>query len=308
MASTAGAAPIWSATGPGTVVVTDADIGDDLQAQFTYLLNPAGFSTQSWEFKTFATSTGQVTLDFNWTGFHAFFRVTTRLETIDGNGSTTIINDGPVNCCTPPSNGFIYSGQVVLDTVAGQQYGFKLSGSNFDFNNQLGGTFTIDIPLVEVAMDIKFCSDPNAFNCKKRGVLPVTIFGTNTFDAANIDVSTLQLCLDDLSVCTNGPRDWSLADRGDPNSDLGAAQCTIIEIEDGVFEEQDYLTLDGFDDLDAAFEASEVQDMLGVFCDGPKNGVSPDLVIIGQTVEGAMIYSAPIGNSGIDQLVKKNGR
>ena len=306
VASTVSAAPIWSATGPGAVVVTDADIGDDSQAQFTYLLNPAGFNTRSWEFKTTATSTGQVTLDFHWTGFHAFFQVRTRLETIDANGNTTIINDGPVNCCTPPSNGFNYAGQVVLDTVAGQQYGFKLSGSNYDSNNQLRGTFTIELPLVEVAMDIKFCSDPNAFNCKKNGVLPVTIFGTDTFDAANIDTSTLQLCLEDLSDCTNSPRDWSLADRGDPNSDLGAAQCTLIEVDEDVFEEQDYLTQDGFLDLDAAFEASEVQDMLGDFCAGPKNGVSPNLIIIGQTFEGALIFSVPLPNAGVDQLVKKN--
>lgn len=307
--STVSADPIWTASGPGSVVTTDADIGDDQQAQFTYFLNPAGFSTRSWEFKTTASSTGQVTINYNWAGFHAFFQVTTGLETIDANGNTTIIADGPVNCCTPPSNGFNYSGQVVLDTVAGQQYGFKLSGSNFDSNNTLQGTFTIDLEPVEVAMDIKFCSDPNAFNCKKKGVLPVTIFGTDTFDIDNVDVSSLELCIAaDLLNCTEAPKDWSVADRGDPHSDLGAAQCALVDTDDDLIPdtEVDYLTQDGFDDLDAAFYADEVQAMLGVFCAGPKKGVSPDLLVLGETLEGAVIFSVPIGNAGIDQLVKAN--
>ena len=70
-------------------------------------------------------------------------------------------------------------------------------------------------------------------------------------------------------------------------------------------EELDFLTLDGFDDLDAAFEASEVQALLGTFCSGPKNGVSPTLVIMGSTFGGQTIFSSPIGDPGIDQLVKK---
>ena len=154
---------------------------------------------------------------------------------------------------------------------------------------------------IEVDIDIKFCSDPNAFNCRKKGVLPVTIFGTETFDVANIDPSTLQLCLAGLSACTTAPRDWSIADRGDPDSDLGAARCTIIEE-----VEQDFLTIDGWDDMDAAFEASEVQAMLGTFCAAAKDSVSPDLVIIGSTWDGTPIVSGPVSNAGIDQLVKKN--
>jgi hypothetical protein len=162
----------------------------------------------------------------------------------------------------------------------------------------------VDIP-VDVGIDIKFCSDPNAFNCKKRGVLPVTIFSTESFDVLAIDISTLQLCTEDLSVCTGAPRDYSIADRGDPTSDLGAAQCTLLEVDEGIFEEQDYLNPDGFLDLDVAFEASEVQDMLGAFCVSARNTVSDPLVITGSTFDGTPIISVPIGNTGTDQLVKK---
>ena len=137
--------------------------------------------------------------------------------------------------------------------------------------------------------------------------MPVTIFGTASFDVSDIDLSTLQLCTADLLNCTSGLKDWSIADRGDPSSDLGAAQCAFADPDgDGIFEEQDYLNPDGFLDLDAAFFASEVQAMLGAFCGGPKDGVSPDLVITGSTFGGVPIISAPIGNTGIDQLVKKN--
>ncbi len=165
-------------------------------------------------------------------------------------------------------------------------------------------TYTPVDPVLPVNIDIKFCSDPNAFNCRKKGVLPVTIFGTASFDALDIDPSTLQLCLADESACTNGPIDWSIADRGDPTSDLGAAMCAIDSVT-GL--ELHFLNPDTFPDFDAAFEASEVQAMLGVFCGGPKNGVSPTLVITGSTFGGIPrpISSAPIGSTGIDQLVKK---
>jgi hypothetical protein len=163
-----------------------------------------------------------------------------------------------------------------------------------------------DFCTIEVSVDIKFCSNPNAFNCKKGGVLPVTIFGTDDFDVTDIDISSLKLCTEDLSACTGAPKDYSIADRGDPSIDLGAAQCAVIEVDDGVFEEQDYLNMDGFLDLDAAFEASEVQAMLGEFCGADKGAVSGTLVLTGTTIDGTAIISVPIGDVGIDQLLKQN--
>jgi hypothetical protein len=182
-----------------------------------------------------------------------------------------------------------------------------------DSNADLYEAFEVDTdtcPLavegIAVSIDIKFCSDPNAFNCKKKGVLPVTIFGTEDFDVEDIDVSSLQLCTEDLSSCTNAPRDYSIADRGDPTSDLGATMCAIIEVEEGIFEEQDYLNQDGFLDLDAAFEASEVQDMLGTFCSDVKGATSEPLIITGTTLDGTTIFSVPLPNVGTDQLWKAN--
>ena len=56
-----------------------------------------------------------------------------------------------------------------------------------------GNTIRVD-NVIEVDIDIKFSSDPNAFTCKKCGLLPVTIFGNDLFDGWDIDVSSLQLC------------------------------------------------------------------------------------------------------------------
>jgi hypothetical protein len=58
----------------------------------------------------------------------------------------TLEQHGPAICCTSPSNGFIYGGVATFDNLnPGDIYGFRLSGSNSDFNNFLRGTFTLSI-------------------------------------------------------------------------------------------------------------------------------------------------------------------
>ena len=215
--------------------------------------------------------------------------------------------------------GFVGATEVASQTITAQGGTFVFSGDFQSLESVLvsvSGTWSdptfdnlsFEWAAVVLDIDIKFCSDPNAFNCKKKGVLPVTIFGTEAFDVADIDIGTLQLCKEDLSFCTGAPRNHSIADRGDPTSDLGAAQCTLLEVDPGIFEEQDYLTIDGFLDLDVAFEAREVQVMLVDFCSGAKKTASEALIIIGSTIDGTPIpiYSVPIGNTGIDQLWKAN--
>jgi len=134
------AVQIWTASGPAVVTVTDADMDDDAQAQFTYFLRG---SSGTWTFSTIATTTGTETINFNWRFFHAFFRVTTFLNTFDPSGTTNIISDGPISCCTFPSGGGSYLGQVTFNTVAGEPYGFTLGGSHRDRDRRVTGTFTI---------------------------------------------------------------------------------------------------------------------------------------------------------------------
>jgi PASTA domain len=91
-----------------------------------------------------------VQLAWTYTGFHSFFDVTVGLDafvTHAGMTTTTpLVSAGPVNCCTPPSGGFEYSGTTSLSVQAGDTYGFAMRGSHFDSARQLRGTLTVDEP------------------------------------------------------------------------------------------------------------------------------------------------------------------
>jgi hypothetical protein len=183
---------------------------------------------------------------------------------------------------------------------------------------------------IEVAIDIKFCNDPNAFQCrgererrgKRKGefwgkdkrALPVTIFGTNSFDVAEIDTDTLQLCTADLSACTGAPNAESIEydDRGDPTRDLGAGLCAVEKVNECYFEEQDFLNPDGYEDLTVGFSASDVEELVGDICDESRDPVSDSLVIEGLTLDGTPIFSVAVNSTAVDQLVnmqriKKDG-
>jgi hypothetical protein len=142
---TAAVAQPWVGSGPGTAtVISDGTV---FNPQFQYSLNGGTHSDQTWAFHTTAAADGAVTLPYCWRGFHAFFQVTTHLQAyVTHNGVTTftsLVNDGPVDCCTPPSAGFHYTGSVTLNVLAGDTYGFQFGGENFDSDERLLGTFTL---------------------------------------------------------------------------------------------------------------------------------------------------------------------
>ena len=78
------AVPIWSASGPGTVTVTDADQGDDNIAEFTYNVDPAGLCdfnnglsdcpNNTWTFESTATDSGLIEIQYDWNGNHCVNR------------------------------------------------------------------------------------------------------------------------------------------------------------------------------------------------------------------------------------------
>ncbi len=61
---------------------------------------------------------------------------------------------------------------------------------------------TYDRGAVEVAIDIKPGSDPNCFNLNGKGVIPVAVLGSSTFDVSDIDTS--QVLFDGLEVRVRG--------------------------------------------------------------------------------------------------------
>src|SRR5260221_1800348 len=123
----------WTGSGPGTTtVVSDGTVN---HPQFQYsLTGDAAHSDQTWDFHTTANADGSVTLTYCWNGFHSFFQVTAHLQAYvihdSVTTSTPLVNDGPVNCCTPPSGGLHYTGTVTLNVLAGDTYGFAFRGGN----------------------------------------------------------------------------------------------------------------------------------------------------------------------------------
>lgn len=132
----------WSAAGPGVVnLVSDGAAGDP---EMNYALNGSSvFSTQTWAFSAVATSSGPITVNYRYEGFHAFFQVRAFLQAFVGPGAVTLVSTGPANCCSTPSAGFLYTGSHTFNVTAGQTYGFRFGGSNFDSDSRLLGTFSL---------------------------------------------------------------------------------------------------------------------------------------------------------------------
>ena len=109
---------------------------------------------RSWDFTavaaTAATGADPIKVPWTWQGLHAWFGVTAQLQPIvNGVPVTTrdqtagrpyLVNAGPQNCCTTPSNGFLYGDVATFTNVpADATYGFRLIGRNGDYNNFLHG-------------------------------------------------------------------------------------------------------------------------------------------------------------------------
>ncbi len=86
-------------------------------------------------------------------GYHAFFDVHVHLDAfVTHNGvtrTTSLVADGPVNCCTPPSGGFGYAGSHTFNIASGDTYGFTFGGFNFDSDPAFYGTLTL-VPSVPI--------------------------------------------------------------------------------------------------------------------------------------------------------------
>ena len=174
----------WTGSvGPGTGagVVNDGLTGP---AQYQYFHNPAGFSMETWTFSRVANNPGTVHLEWTYTGFHAYFQVRVGLTAFVAGSlpsTQTLVNDGPVNCCTPPSGGFTYTGTVDLEVGAGDIYGFQMSGQNGDSNNTLSGTLTVVQPTLYVeqtnAIGGGSCQNPD-YNTIADAVAAVSVAGT----------------------------------------------------------------------------------------------------------------------------------
>ena len=73
------------------------------------------------------------------------------------------------------------------DTAVVGAYGDDDNGSD----SGSAYVFQLIPPVLPVEIDIKPGSDPNPINPFSRGIIPVAILGSDTFDVADVDVTTL---------------------------------------------------------------------------------------------------------------------
>lgn len=125
----------WSISGPQTSSAIENSSNDwDLN----YSSNE--FSG-IWNVTALATENGDATFEWAYEGFHSYFRVTTLLDTTDGD---TLVSDGPVNSGTFPSGGFSYAGTYTFENLSiGDMFGFSVGGSHFDSAKTLRGTLNL---------------------------------------------------------------------------------------------------------------------------------------------------------------------
>ncbi|MBV9771926.1 MAG: putative Ig domain-containing protein, partial [Bryobacterales bacterium] len=136
----------WMPSGSngGTTTITPAS-GPSTSAQFAYSINTGGggVSARTWTFQDTAAGTGNVSFNWSYTGFHAYYEVTALFQVFAGSNVVTLYNPMQQNCCTSPSGGFTASGTGTIAVTQGQAFGFTVGGSNYDTNSVLNGTLTI---------------------------------------------------------------------------------------------------------------------------------------------------------------------
>jgi len=125
----------------------------------------------------------------------------------------------------------------------------------------------------EVSIDIKPGTCKNPVNVKSKGVLPVTIFGSESLDVSNISISN-------ISLSGVMPIRGALKDLGQPWQDQ------VTEGHKGVCEDR---KLDGFRDLSLKFKTQEIINAL------KDSGIAiSDGAILQLTVEGQIESSNEI--------------
>ncbi|MDT0583731.1 MULTISPECIES: hypothetical protein [Alteromonadaceae] len=128
----------WTVSGPDSPTATQTQFNSwNLAYNSTRLAgDPVTFIASAT-----VVDSGDYTFDWNFKGFHAFFNVTAFLRT---SLSDVLVNAGPSNCCSTPSNGFDYSGVYTFDNVnAGDVISFTFGGDNFDSNSAIRGSLTL---------------------------------------------------------------------------------------------------------------------------------------------------------------------
>jgi sugar lactone lactonase YvrE len=84
----------------------------------------------------------------------------------------------------------IRNGVIRIDPSSGAQTRVS-TGGHFEKGSTYRLTVFLEPPILSVDIDVKPGSDPNPINPFSRGVIPVAILGSDTFDVEDVDVTTL---------------------------------------------------------------------------------------------------------------------
>ncbi|WP_224245995.1 hypothetical protein [Hyalangium gracile] len=130
----------WSAAGPGTRSATADGSATDAMT-FDYSLSGSSvWSAQSWTYS--ATAPRDTTLEFGWnyTGFHAWYRVNAQARAFaDGPNGRAYVDLYSRNY----GDGWNVSGTASLELHEGYAFGFIIDGSNYDSDSRLLGTLKV---------------------------------------------------------------------------------------------------------------------------------------------------------------------
>ncbi len=142
----------WSGSGGCAGTHSISPSSTTAGVQLSYALNNGCIYSQpqTWTFKATAPGTGNVTFNWSYTGFHAYYDVTAFLRVFSqgtGGSTMTLVNAGPQNCCGhDPSGGFSYSGTATIHVTKGYAFGIQVGGDNYDSNPVMDGTVTLSVP------------------------------------------------------------------------------------------------------------------------------------------------------------------
>jgi hypothetical protein len=130
----------WQAAGPGTSSITPSTDASDTLAFAYDLRGSSVWSQQTWTYSAIATQTMAFDFDWNYSGFHAWYRPFAKATAFaEGPSGTTYIDLNE----NADGGGFNRSGTGALSVTQGYRFGFIAKGSNYDSNTTLNGNLKI---------------------------------------------------------------------------------------------------------------------------------------------------------------------